>query len=105
MNLAETVLRLREHWTMIFPDAPMPDNKQWALWLLAHDEDEVRTALSVLAMRVITGQRQVASEDLPKFVMGILIRNRNNRKKETQATATHVAVPVTDLEDNRGNRV
>lgn len=111
MNLAETVLRLREHWTMIFPDAPMPDNKQWALWLLAHDEDEVRTALSVLAMRVITGQRQVASEDLPKFVMGILIRNHNRSAGKLdphiQAKAVRVTAPVTPTEpddDNVGNR-
>lgn len=94
---------------MIFPEAPVPDNKQWALWLLAHDEDEVRTALSVLAMRVITGKRQVASEDLPKFVMGILIRNqqqgRGAHANTKCAPLRAITVPVTtEPDDNIGNR-
>jgi hypothetical protein len=90
---------------MIFPDAPVPDNKQWALWLLAHDEDEVRNALSVLATRVITGKRQIASEDLHKFVLGILIRTRGKADEKTSTSAPHsrpavLNAPLTEFNGN-----
>lgn len=106
MNLAETVSRLREHWTMIFPDAPMPDNKQWALWLLAHDEAQVRQALSVLAIRASDGKRQIENEDLHRFVMGILIRNQQHQGRGSHMNAKVAPLIVTAEpdDDNVGNR-
>jgi hypothetical protein len=105
MKLTETILRLKEYWTMLFPAAPVPSDEHWALWLLAHDEAHVRDALTVLATRVLTGTRQIAGEDLHKFVMGLLIRSRGRavEKKSSCAPPSRPAVlnaPVTEVNGN-----
>jgi hypothetical protein len=106
MNLAETVLRLKEYWGMLFPSAPVPSDEHWALWLLAHDEAQVKDALTVLATRVLTGTRQIAREDLHKFVMGLLIRSREKAAEKKSSCAPHsqYAVPNTSVIEVNGNR-
>jgi hypothetical protein len=95
MTLANTVERLKEHWAMIFPEAPVPADKEWALWLLANDEESVRQALTALAMRVATGKRHLASADLHKFVMGILIRAREDKAKIKDTMSVNMPVAGT----------
>jgi hypothetical protein len=105
MKLTETVLRLKEYWTMLFPAAPVPSDEHWALWLLAHDEAHVRDALTVLATRVLTGTRRIACEDLHKFVMGLLIRSREKAVEKTSSFAPHSrAVPSAPATEVNGNR-
>jgi hypothetical protein len=105
MNLAETVNRLKEYWGMLFPSAPVPSDEHWALWLLAHDEAQVKDALTVLATRVLTGTRRIASEDLHKFVMGLLIRTRGKAVEKTSNFAHSqravLSAPATEVNGNR----
>ena len=73
---------------------------------LSHDEAHVRDALTVLATRVLTGTRRIASEDLDKFVMGLLIRSREKAVEKTSSFASHSqrAVPSALATEVNGNR-
>jgi hypothetical protein len=104
MSLNETVSRLKDYWTMLFPESPMPADNEWALWMLEHDETQVKRAFTVLAQRATNGSRKIANEDLSKFVMGIIIRTQN-LQQEKQAVLSKVSAPVAvTVDDNVGNR-
>jgi hypothetical protein len=45
------VAEFRDFWELLFPGVQPPDDAQWALWLLRHDEQIVRRGLTELATK------------------------------------------------------
>ena len=47
----EAIPELKGFWRLLFHDSTMPDDAQWALWLLRHDSGVVRKAIVELVTK------------------------------------------------------
>jgi hypothetical protein len=98
MTVTDKAQQLSEYWELLFPGAAAPSTRDWALWLLEHDEKFIRQAMRMMATRYKPTKRPDHIEHLPKIVGGIVVR------LEKEAATKTAATPVTAGDENRGNR-
>jgi hypothetical protein len=101
MTVIDTVANLSEYWQLLFPGAVSPTPREWAQWLLEHDESVIRKAMLKLSARYNPKQADHI-QNLPNFVRGTVVRF----EKEA-AEAKKAAAPVEtegDADESRFNR-
>jgi hypothetical protein len=90
-NIIPLIDNLQETWTLLFPGSPVPDQRQFAIWLTLHPEQTVREAIAKLAIK----QNGTApATNLDRFASSIMQRIDSRRDEK---------VTPKSQEDNRGN--
>lgn len=79
----ETVQELQSTWTLLFPEVPPPDTRQWALWITLHGEDVVRRGIAKLERRYENTTDLRLGESLYKFAS--VVMSSLSRQKQVAA--------------------
>jgi hypothetical protein len=101
-NITDTITTLSKYWELLFPVCPLPTPRQWAVWLINHDEITVRKALGRLSQKHDLERKSFV--DLPKFVSGICIRIDQERAAEAAEAPAKMIMPEPQESDNRWNK-
>jgi hypothetical protein len=56
---------LKKTWTILFPNLPAPDDRQWVRWSLTNDEQTLRQALAALTSKF----EQLSGQMTPEFMI------------------------------------
>lgn len=80
MTTTEFGNSMRETWTALFSNVPVPDEGQWALWLLLHDPETVKQGVAQLAAKYRKVGGQMDTEYMTKFASSVMNRITRERK-------------------------
>lgn len=81
-----TIEELKELWLMLFGEHEMPEDAQWALWLLMHDPGTVREGIVQLANKRLKLNGKMDALYMLKFACSVM--NRLTREASNTATVT-----------------
>jgi hypothetical protein len=101
MSIVKTIHNIRETWAVLFPGAPVPDQRQCALWLTLHPEKTVREAIAKLAIKQQNGT--APTTNLDRFASSIMQRVDSQREQRNGSHTSRIIVHH-DADDNIGNR-
>lgn len=75
---------LNSTWNVLFPTAPPPTSRKWALWITLYGQTTVRQGVARLALRSERSNDLQTPESLYKFASAIMgkLGNRNDNLKE-----------------------
>lgn len=74
ISATETISELKGFWNLLFPKVTAPDDSQWALWLLRHDNLIVRHGLTELATKYIRLKGTMDQTYMAKFASAVMNR-------------------------------
>jgi hypothetical protein len=100
MSVITTIKQIQETWAVLFPGAPVPNQKQCALWLTLHPEKTVREAIGKLAIKQQNGT--APTTNLDRFASSIMQRidaQREQKITPNTATTNTVTVPTESNDD------
>jgi hypothetical protein len=86
MSILTTIANIQENWALLFPGAPVPDQRQCALWLNLHPEQTVRAAIAKLAIK--QGNGTAPTINLDRFASSIMDRIDAQRAVKTAPVTT-----------------
>jgi hypothetical protein len=93
-NIIATTNNLQETWTLLFPGSPVPDQRQFAIWLTLHPEQTVREAIAKLAIKQNNGT--APATNLDRFASSVMQRIDSQRNEK---------VTPKSQEEINGNRI
>jgi hypothetical protein len=103
-TIVETIKSIQQTWTLLFPESPVPDQRQCAIWLTLHSERTVREALGKLAVKQQNGT--APSTNLDRFALSVMQRiDQQREQSSTVHSKSASAQLVTAADDDRGNRL
>ncbi len=92
MTYSADIQELRGLWATLFPGAPLPDDGQWALWLLRHDRSVVKQGIAELGLKFRKLEGHMDPEYMGKFASSVMNRiarelTSNKESKRGEITA------------------
>ena len=103
MSIVTTIHNIQETWAVLFPGAPVPDQRQCALWLTLHPEKTVREAIAKLAIKQQNGTAPTCNLD--RFASSIMQRIDSQREQRSGTRASHIIPVARDADaDARWNK-
>ena len=78
---------LKMVWAVLFPEAPAPADRQWARWLLVHDQQTVREGMAALTKKFEKLQRRMDPDFMIKYMSSVtnrITRERASTQEQNQ---------------------
>jgi hypothetical protein len=63
---------LQATWSVLFPRVPVPDSRQWALWVTLHGQDIVRQSVAKLALRYERSSDLRTADSVYRFASALM---------------------------------
>jgi len=80
----ESISELKGFWAVLFPGAVPPEDSQWALWILRHDEATVRRGISELAAKYKKLGSEMDSVYMRKYASAVMNRLSETHERTIQ---------------------
>jgi len=84
MNALTEVTELKDAWTRLLPNEPVPADDQWCLWLALHGQGVIQTAITQLALKYRKLGGAMDRDYVVRFISSVM----NRLSREGHGTVT-----------------